>query len=94
MHCYKGNNVVNDKCTDLKLYWSVLNNFLNNIPNSIKTSSVSPISMSGKAITDILKKANTPNDFFASWWTPLENNSQLSSLLRNTDKRLSTVSIK
>ena len=50
--------------------------------------------MSGETITNIVKKANIFNEFFASQCTPLENSSKLPSLLMNTDKRLNTVSIR
>ena len=90
MSYIKKSNVLNDKSTVPKVYWAVLNNFL----NSIKISSVPPILISGKTITKIIDKANCFNEFFASQYTPLENNSKLPSLLTNTNTRLSTVSIK
>ena len=86
----KKRNALNDKNTDPKVYWTILNNFLNNI----KIPSTSPILASGKAITYILKKANLFNNFFASQRTPLENTSKLSPLLMKTDKRLNTISFK
>ena len=43
----------------------------------------------------IVEKANVFNEFFASQCTPLENSTQLPSLLlMNTNKSLNTVSIK
>ena len=84
----KKSNVLSDKRTDSKVYW--LKNFLNNI----KIPSVPSMLMSGATIINIIEKANTFNEFFASQCTLLENNSKLHSLLMNTDKRLNTVSIK
>ena len=90
MSYIKKNNILNDKRTDPKVYWTVLNNFMNNI----KIPSVRPILISSETITNIVQKASIFNDFFASHCTPLENNSKLSFLLMSTDKRLSTVFIK
>ena len=86
--CYIKKN--NDKRTDTKVYWVVLNNFLDNI----KIPSVPPILISGGTISNIVEKANIFNDSFTSQCTTLENNSKLPSLLMNTDKRLNTASIK
>ena len=86
----KKSNAVNDKNTDPKVYWTILNNFLNNI----KILSILPILASGKTITNIVEKANVFNNFFASQCTPLENTSKLPPLLMKTDKRLNTISFK
>ena len=86
----KKSYVLNDKGTDPKVYWAVLNNFHNNI----KIPFVPPVLISGETITNIIEKANIFNDFFASQCTPSENNRELPLLLMNTDKRLNTVSIK
>ena len=67
--------VVNNKHTDLKVYWNVLKNFLNNI----KFLSVPAILLSGKTRRNILEKANIFNKLFASQPTPLENSSKLPS---------------
>ena len=83
-------NALNDKNTDPKVYWTILNNFLNNI----KIPSIPPILASGKTITNIVEKANLFNNFFASQCTPLENTSKLPLLLMKTDKRLNTISFK
>ena len=83
-------NALNDKNTDSKMYWTVLNNILHNI----KILSISPILTSGKTITNIVEKANLFNNFFASQCTPLENISKLPPLLMKTDKRLNTISFK
>ena len=50
--------------------------------------------MSGETITNIVKKANIFNEFFASQCAFLENSRKFPSLLMNTDKRLNPVSIK
>ena len=86
----KESNVLNDKRTDPKVYWTILNNFLNNI----KIPSVPPSFIFGETITNIVEKVNTFNKYFTSQSTSLENSSKFPSLLRNTDKRLNTVSIK
>ena len=83
-------NALNDKNTDPKVYWTILNNFLNNI----KIPSIPPILASGKIITNIVEKANLFNNFFTSQYTPLENTSKLPPLLMKTDKRLNTISFK
>ena len=55
-------NALNDKNTDPKVYWIVLNNILHNI----KIPSIPPILASGKTITNTVEKANLFNNFFAS----------------------------
>ena len=86
----KKSNVLNEKRTDPKVYWTVLNSFLNNI----KIPAVPPILVSGEKIADIVVKANIFNEFFASQCTPFENNNKLPSLLMNTDICLNTVSLR
>ena len=86
----KKSNALNDKNTDPKVYWTILNNILHNI----KIPSIPPILASGKTITNIVEKANLFNNFFASQCTPLENTSKLPPLLMKTDKRLNTISFK
>ena len=73
-----------------KVYWTVLNNFL----NSIKIPPVLPLLISGETITNIVEKGNIFYEFLASQCTALKNNSKLTLLSKNTDKRLNTVSIK
>ena len=86
----KESNVLNDKGIDPKAYWTILNNFRNNI----KIPSVPPSLISDETITNIVQKVNTFNEYFASQCTSLENSSKLPPLLINTDKRLNTVSIR
>ena len=86
----KESNVLNDKRIDPKAYWTILNNFRNNI----KIPSVPPSLISDETITNIVEKVNTFNEYFASQCTSLENSSKLPPLLINTDKRLNTVSIR
>ena len=86
----KKSNALNDKSTDPKVYWTILNKFLNNI----KIPSILPILASGKTITNIVEKANLFSSFFASQFTPLENTSKLPPLLMKTDKRLNTISFR
>ena len=80
-------NILNDKKTDPKFYWTILNYFLNNI----KISSIPPIFANGKSISNVADKANLFNDFFASQCTPLENSSTLPPFSMKTDKRLNTI---
>ena len=76
----KKSNALNNKNTDPKVYWTILNNFLNNI----KISSIPPILASGKTITNIAEKANLFNNLFASQCTSVENTSKLPPLLMKT----------
>ena len=86
----KKSNALNDKNTDPKVYWTVLNNILHNI----KILSIPPMLASGKTITNIVEKANLFNNFFASQCTPLENTTKLPPLLMKTDKGLNAISFK
>ena len=80
----KKSNAHNDKNTDPKVYWTMLNNIL----YSIKILSIPPILAYGKTITNIVEKSNLFNNFFASQCITLENTSKLPPLLMKTDKRL------
>ena len=86
----KKSNTLNDKNTDPKVYWTILNIILHNI----KIPSILPILAYGKTITNIVEKAILFNNFFASQCTPLENTRKLPPLLMKTDKRLTTISFK
>ena len=86
----KKSNALNDKNSDPKVYWTILNNILHNI----KVPSIPSILVSGKVITNIVEKPNLFNNFFSSQCTPLENTSKLPPLLMKTDKRLNTISFK
>ena len=88
--CSKEKYALNDKHTDPKVYWTIMNNILHNI----KIPSIPPILASGKTITNIAEKANLFNNFFASQCIPLENTSKLLRLLMKTDKRLNPISFK
>ena len=80
-------NILNDKKTDSKVYWTILNYFLNNI----KISSIPPIFANGKTISNVADKANLFNEFFASQCTPWENSSTLLPFSMKNDKRLNTI---
>ena len=80
-------NILNEKKTDSKVYWTILNYFLNNI----KISSIPPIFANGKTISNVADKANLFNEFFASQCTPLENSSTLLPFSMKTNKRLNTI---
>ena len=86
----KKSNALNDKNSDPKVYWTIVNNILHNI----KVPSIPPILTSSKVITNIVEKPNLFNNFFSSQCTPLENTSKLPPLLMKTDKRLNTISFK
>ena len=81
-------NILNDKKADPKVYWTVLNYFLNNI----KVPSI-PIFSNGKTITNIVDKANLFNDFFASQCTPLDNTSTLPPFLMKTNKSINSINL-
>ena len=80
-------NILNDKKADPKVYWTVLNYFLNNI----KVRFIPPIFSNGKTITNIVDKANLFNDFFASQRTPLDNASTLPPFLMKTNKSINSI---
>ena len=80
-------NIPNDKKVDPKVYWTVLNYFLNNI----KVPSIPPIFSNGKTITNIVDKANLFDDFFASQCTPLDNTSTLPPFLMKTNKSINSI---
>ena len=82
IYILKKSNVLDDKRTDPKVYWTILKKFLNNI----KIPSVPPVLISDETIADIVEKANNFNEFFASQCTLLENNTKLPLLLMNTNK--------
>ena len=71
-------NILNDKKTGPKVYWTILNYFLNNI----KISSIPPIFANSKTISNVVDKAKC---------TPLENSSTLPPFSMKTDKRLNTI---
>ena len=50
----KKSYALNDKNTDRRVYWTILNNILHNI----KIPSIPPILASGKTITNSVEKAN------------------------------------
>ena len=61
----KKSNALNDKNSDPKVYWTIVNNILHNI----KVPSIPPTLTSGKVITNIVEKPNLFN-FFSSQCTP------------------------
>ena len=80
-------NILNDKKPDPKVYWTILNYFLNNI----NVPSIPPIFSNGKTITNIVDKANLFYDFFASQCTPLDNTSTLPPFLMKTNKSINSI---
>ena len=63
--------------TSPKLYWSLLNTFLNNK----KIPCIPPLLYNGKLIVDVQEKAELLNDFFSKQYSLVNNNSKLPSVL-------------
>ena len=72
-----------------KLYWSVLETFLNNK----KMPCIPPIYHKNSYINDFKEKAQIFNDFFAKQCTLVENSSKLpTNSFKRTNNLLSTIS--
>ena len=63
---------LNNPLLQAKMYWSILKTFYNK-----KIPLIPPLLVDDKFVTDIQKKANVFNKFFAEQCTPLDNNSSL-----------------
>ena len=72
-----------------KTYWKISNYFISHK----KISSIPPLLLNGKMISNFSKKAELFHKFFASQCTPLSKTSTLLSLTIKTDKRLSSLKI-
>ena len=64
---------LNNPLLQAKTYWSILKTFY----NDKKIPLIPPLLVDDKFVTDIQKKANVLNKFFAEQCTPLDNNSSL-----------------
>ena len=64
---------LNNPLLQAKTYWSILKTFY----NDKKIPHIPPLLVDDKFVTDIQKKANVFNKFFAEQCTPLNNNSSL-----------------
>ena len=64
---------LNNPLLQAKTYWSILKTFY----NDKKIPLIPPLLVDDKFVTDIQKKANVFNKFFAEQCTPLDNNSSL-----------------
>ena len=64
---------INNPLLQAKTYWSILKTFY----NDKKIPLIPPLLVDDKFVTDIQKKANVFNKFFAEQCTPLDNNSSL-----------------
>ena len=72
-YCNKLAMKLNNPKTSSKTYWSIFKTFY----NGRKIPIMPPILKDGKLESDFKIKANYFNNFFASQWTPLVNNSKL-----------------
>ena len=76
--CYSRlSDILLDSKTSPKLYWSILNTFLNNK----KIPCIPPLLHNGKLIVDFQEKAELLNDFFSKQYSLVNNNSKLPSVL-------------
>ena len=75
--------------TGQKMYWKILNKFL----NKCKVSRIPPLFVQDKFITDCKEKASIFNEFFSSQCTPILNDSQLPALNVHTNSRISSFEI-
>ena len=62
---------LDDPSTMPKVYWSILNTFLNNK----KMPNIPPLKVNGKIISNFDKKAKLFNSYFVSQCTPINNSS-------------------
>ena len=79
-------NILNGKETDPKVYWTILNYFVNNI----KIPSIPPIFARVKTITSTVDKVNLFNNFLLQNAPPLGNSRTFPPFLMKTDKRIKT----
>ena len=75
--------------TGPKVYWKILNKFL----NKCKVSRIPPLFVQDKFITNCKEKASIFNDFFSSQCTPFLNDSQLPTLNFHTNSRIGSFAI-
>ena len=78
-----------DSNTAPKTCCTVLNRLLYNK----KISTISPLLVDGKIISDFCEKANIFNNFFCSMHTPIDNASCLPSFLYRTGSRMNSFRI-
>ena len=75
---------LNDPKAVSKTYWLILNRFLYNK----KITSIPPLLVNNKFISDICVKVNLFNDFFAPICTPIINGSKLLQFPYKTDVKI------
>ena len=81
-------NKLNDPQSLPKTFWKVLKAFY----NGNKIPLISPIIVNNKLVSDYEGKANHFNKFFASQFTPIDNDFQIpDSVVFNTEARLSSI---
>ena len=73
-----------DSNTSPKTYWTILNHLLYNK----KLTTIPPLLVDGKLVSDYCKKANIFNNFFVSICTPIDNTSCLPSFSYRTGSRI------
>ena len=88
-HLQKLGNKLADPSTGQKVYWKILNKFL----NKCKIPRIPPILVDGVFITDLKQKATIFNDYFTLQCTPLSNHVDLPILTFKTNSRISTINI-
>ena len=77
-----------DLTTSLKTYWSLLKTLLNNK----KIPRIPPLLQDNKYVTDLKKKADLFNLFFARQCSKINNSSKLPlNFLKNTGKSISAI---
>ena len=77
-----------DLTTGLKTYWSLLKTLLNNK----KILRIPPLLQDNKYVTDLKKKAELFNLFFAKQCSIIDNSSELPlNFLKKTDKSISAL---
>ena len=86
----KLNKKLDDPSTRAKAYWPILNTFL----NSKKIPNIPPLKVSGRIISNFVKKVELFNSHFTSQCTQINNSSVLPPLEYKTNERLASVNIK
>ena len=82
-------NKLADPTTGQKIYWKIMNKFL----NKCKVPRIPPLFEQGSYILDLKEKATVFNNYFTSQCTPLVNDSELPTFTFRTNSRLSTFEI-
>ena len=81
-HLAKLSSKLDNPDTAPKTYWSIINRFLSNK----KTTIISPVLFYGEIISDVKKKAELSNNYFASQCSLVKNANTLPNLEYKTDE--------